>query len=119
MDVSQASGITTAENIDKLTFILEQTNLHTREKSDAQLATDNLENLPDKKLKEIEKTLNNEAASLNFDLSFQVHKKSGKVLVKIIDKHSHKVIKEIPPESFLDFLSKFEETLGILFDKKT
>ncbi len=69
------------------------------------------------RLKEIEKELNNVAASLNFDLNFQIHKDSGKIYVKIIDKNSHKVIKEIPPESTLDFLSKFEKMIGILFDK--
>ena len=69
------------------------------------------------KLKEIENELNNVAASLNFDLNFQIHKDSGKIYVKIIDKNSHKVIREIPPESTLDFLSKFEKMIGILFDK--
>jgi flagellar protein FlaG len=70
-------------------------------------------------VKKIEEKLNNIAASMNFELDFQIHKKTGKIFVKVVDKHSHKVIKEIPPENILDFLSKFEETLGKIFDRIT
>jgi flagellar protein FlaG len=70
-------------------------------------------------LHKMEKELNNIAASMNFELDFHIHKKTGRIFVKVLDKHSHKVIKEIPPENILDFLSKFEETLGKIFDKRT
>ncbi len=76
-------------------------------------------NLNEKDLKKLEKAFNNTAASLNFDLKFKIHKDTGEVQVKIIDKNTHKVIKEIPSESFLNFLKKFDEMLGVLFDKKS
>jgi flagellar protein FlaG len=73
----------------------------------------------EKEVKAITEKLENTAASLNFDLDFQVHKKTGKIFVKVVDKNTHKVIKEIPSESMLDFLSKFEDAIGALFDGKS
>ncbi len=73
----------------------------------------------EQEIKKITRKLNNIAASLNFDLDFKIHKETGKIFVKVIDKDTHKIIKEIPPKSMLDFLSKFEEAVGALFDKKS
>ena len=80
---------------------------------------ENNKQFDEKEIKKITEDLNNAAASLNFSLNFQIHKKTGKLFVKVIDKNTHKVIKEIPSKSLLDFLSKFEEAVGALFDDKT
>ncbi len=77
-------------------------------------------NLPDKKeIEKIENKLNNVAASLNFQIEFKQHKGTKKFYVEIVDKNTKKIIREIPPEQILDFLSKFEKMLGILFDRRT
>jgi flagellar protein FlaG len=80
---------------------------------------ENNKQFDEKEIKKMTENLNNAAASLNFSLNFQIHKKTGKLFVKVIDKNTHKVIKEIPSKSLLDFLSKFEEAVGALFDDKT
>jgi len=80
---------------------------------------ENNKQFDEKEIKKMAENLNNAAASLNFSLNFQIHKKTGKLFVKVIDKNTHKVIKEIPSKSLLDFLSKFEEAVGALFDDKT
>ena len=80
---------------------------------------ENNKQFDEKEIKKMTEDLNNAAASLNFSLNFQIHKKTGKLFVKVIDKNTHKVIKEIPSKSLLDFLSKFEEAVGALFDDKT
>ena len=73
----------------------------------------------EKEVKKITEKLNNTAASLNFSLNFQIHKKTGKIFVKVIDKNTNKVIREIPSKKMLDFLSKFEDAVGVLFDKRS
>ena len=75
--------------------------------------------LNDKELKKLETKINNVAASLNFEIEFQIHKKSKKFYVKIVDKNTNKVIREIPPEQLLDFYANFEKMLGILFNGRS
>ncbi len=72
-----------------------------------------------KELKKLEEKINNVTASLNFQIEFQLHKDSKKFFVKIIDKKTKKVIREIPPEQLLEFYANFEKMLGLLFNGRS
>lgn len=54
----------------------------------------------------------------NVGLEFSVHDASGRTIVKVVDKETKELIREIPPEDILDFAAKMQEMIGILFDKK-
>ena len=54
----------------------------------------------------------------NTSLSFERHEKLDRTMVKVIDQQTDEVIKEIPPEEFLDMISSMLEFAGILIDKK-
>lgn len=75
--------------------------------------------LDEEDFKKLEDKINNITTSLNFEIEFQVHKSSKKYFVKIVDKNTKKVIREIPPEQLLDFYANFEKMLGLLFNRRT
>ncbi len=52
------------------------------------------------------------------ELSFSVHEKTKQILVKIVDKQTKEVIKEIPPEKILDMIASMCEAAGIFVDEK-
>lgn len=54
----------------------------------------------------------------NIDLSFSVHKASGKIIVTVINENTGEVIREIPSSELLDLAAKLEETIGLMLDKK-
>lgn len=54
----------------------------------------------------------------NSEAVFGIHEKTNRVTIKIIDKESKKVIKELPPEKTLDMIAKVWEMAGILVDEK-
>ncbi|MCZ8523606.1 MULTISPECIES: flagellar protein FlaG [Paenibacillus] len=54
----------------------------------------------------------------NTSLDFSIHEKTKQIMVKVLDKESGQVIREIPPEKNLDFLAKLWEMAGILVDEK-
>ncbi|MBP7059204.1 MAG: flagellar protein FlaG [Lachnospiraceae bacterium] len=54
----------------------------------------------------------------NTEAIFGIHEKTNRVMIKIIDKDTHKVIKEFPPEKTLDLIAKAWELAGILVDEK-
>ena len=49
---------------------------------------------------------------------FGIHEGTNRVTIKIVDKDTKEVIKELPPEKTLDMIAKAWELAGILVDEK-
>ena len=60
----------------------------------------------------------NKSLTTNTEAVFGIHDKTQRVMIKIIDKDTKKVVKEFPPEKTLDMLVKMWEMAGILVDEK-
>ncbi len=54
----------------------------------------------------------------NSEAVFGVHEDTHRVTIKIIDKDTKKVLKELPPEKTLDMIARVWEMAGILIDEK-
>lgn len=54
----------------------------------------------------------------NSEAVFGIHEGTNRITIKIVDKTSKKVIKELPPEKTLDMIAKVWEMAGILVDEK-
>ena len=54
----------------------------------------------------------------NSEAVFGIHEKTNRVTIKIVDKDTKKVIKELPPEKTLDMIAKVWEMAGIVVDEK-
>lgn len=51
-------------------------------------------------------------------IHFSEHEETGRTMVKVIDKETEELIREIPPEDLLNVIAKLDEMIGILFDEK-
>lgn len=49
---------------------------------------------------------------------FGIHEATNRVTIKIVDKETKEVIKELPPEKTLDMIAKAWELAGILVDER-
>ena len=63
------------------------------------------------------KELNELMSKINCNLEFQYHKEVNMMSVRMLDKKTHEVIKEVPPEEMLDQMAKAREWLGAFLDK--
>ena len=54
----------------------------------------------------------------NRRLDFQVDKETQRIVVKVIDTETDKVIKEIPPEQLVQLAAKIQEMVGLLVDEE-
>lgn len=54
----------------------------------------------------------------NSEALFGIHEKTNRVTIKIVDKETKEVIKELPPEKTLDMIAKAWEMAGLLVDEK-
>lgn len=54
----------------------------------------------------------------NKRLQFHLNEEIDRVVVKVIDGQTDKVIKEIPPAEVQRLIARIEETIGLLFDQR-
>lgn len=55
---------------------------------------------------------------LKTQFDVKVHEGTGRTVVRLIDKQTEEVVKEIPPEKMLDVLASIWDSAGILVDRK-
>lgn len=60
----------------------------------------------------------NSSTSNNSEAVYGIHEGTNRVTIKIVDKDTKKVIKELPPEKTLDMIARVWEMAGILIDEK-
>jgi flagellar protein FlaG len=99
---------------------LDQVDLRTRDQIDSQnqdqqkQAKGTEQALP-AMLKDLESKINK---MQEVGMVFSQYKDSGKMIVKVVERGTNKVIREIPSEEFLNLVEKMDQMIGILFDKK-
>ena len=52
------------------------------------------------------------------ELNFSVHKASGRIIVTVLNEATGEKIREIPSEDLLNLAAKFDEMIGLIFDRK-
>jgi len=80
------------------------------EKQDPQKQKEKLDDAVDK--------LNKTSMIFDRSLRFQVHEATRETMVSVVDMSNDKVIREIPSKEVLDLVSKMQDYLGLIFDKK-
>lgn len=85
--------------------------------ADRKQLTDDQKNVNLDKLK---KVMEQAVASLPHysDAKFGIHEKTNRIVIKLVDRETQEVIKEIPPEKTLDLLAKRMELEGVLVDER-
>ncbi len=75
------------------------------------------EPMDEKSVSYMTKELNELMSKINCNLEFQYHKEVNMMSVRMLDKKTHEVLKEVPPEEMLDQMAKAREWLGAFLDK--
>ena len=75
------------------------------------------EPMDEKSVSYMTKELNELMSKINCNLEFQYHKEVNMMSVRMLDKKTHEVLKEVPPEDMLDQMAKAREWLGAFLDK--
>ena len=53
----------------------------------------------------------------NVRLDYSIHKESGTVIARVVEKDTGRVVREIPNEEILDLVASFDQLNGILFNR--
>ena len=65
-----------------------------------------------KAMEELNKNMSNSVAQ------FGIHEGTNRITIKIVDKETKEVIKELPPEKTLDMIAKAWEMAGLMVDER-
>lgn len=69
-------------------------------------------------LEEAIEALENTCSFFNKRLKLTVNRRIDRVIVKVIDRKTDKVIKEIPSEEIQNMVARIRETIGLLIDEQ-
>lgn len=62
--------------------------------------------------------VNKQVVAYDRHFEISVHKATKRIMVKVVDSTNNELIREIPPEKFLDMIAKFCEMAGLAVDKR-
>lgn len=68
-------------------------------------------------VKRTAEALEDYAKSMKRNLKIQVHGPTGNIMVKVISEKDGRVIREIPPEEWLNLAAKMKDMAGVLLNK--
>lgn len=110
-EVSANSTVQVAERVDKTTSVVE----NAQSKGQSNNSTEQEQPSNEQIKKAVEKLNKN---MTNSEAVFGIHEETNRVTIKIVDKDTKEVIKELPPEKTLDMIAKAWELAGILVDER-
>ncbi len=110
---SATSSVQAAEQVDRTTSVVE----NAQEKGQSENGEQGKEQQSNfeqirKAVEKLNKNLSNSEAV------FGIHEDTNRVTIKIVDKSTKEVLKELPPEKTLDMIAKVWELAGMLIDER-
>ena len=109
---SANSSVQAAERVDQTTTVVE----NSQEKGQADNGEQGKEQPTAEQVRKTVEKLNRNLQ--NSEVMFGIHEDTNRVTIKIVDKSTKEVIRELPPEKTLDMIAKVWELAGILVDEK-
>ncbi len=110
-EVSADSTVQAAERVDKTTSVVENAQSKGQNNSSTEQEQPSNEQIK-KAVEQLNKNMRNSEAV------FGIHEGTNRVTIKLVDKDTKEVIKELPPEKTLDMIAKAWELAGILVDER-
>lgn len=111
--VEQTENVGISNNIAKATVTLDT------KQTSGEGTGSNAQQDQDKQNAQIKKAIDDiNKKAMNSEAIFGIHEATNRVTIKIVDKDTKKVIKELPPEKTLDMIAKVWEMAGLMVDEK-
>ena len=111
------ANVQAADKIDQTTAVVENAQGKAQNNTSADANGEQQQPVTNEQIKKAVEKLNKSMMS-HSEAVFGIHEATNRVTIKIIDKDTKKVIKELPPEKTLDMIAKVWELAGILVDEK-
>ncbi len=125
MDIKAISGTQASINMNSQNVeALDRKQIQKVQQEDQQNQTKQIQdqqevkNIPQDVLKKAVENMNKKFEMLNSQLKVEVDEDTGIRVVKIVDKETKEVVRQIPPEVMLKIAKYLDEVAGLLFNEK-
>lgn len=88
-----------------------------RAESVSDAVTEEAVDLSDTILDELLDAINRNLSAVDKRLQFLVHESSGRVQLRVLERGTDEVIREVPSEKLLDLVGRIHELIGLLVDE--
>lgn len=78
----------------------------------------NVPSISEQRLNDLIERGNKVLQRLDTRLQWSVHEESNQLIVKVMDTQTNEVLREIPPEKYLDLVYNLCEQVGLFLDEK-
>ncbi|WP_432662705.1 flagellar protein FlaG [Wukongibacter baidiensis] len=95
-----------------------QVNQQSESGSNQKASALNNEKLSEKTIKEVIDNTNKKLVATDRKFEFSINEETEDIIVKVINKETDEVIREIPSEKILDMVAKMMELAGLFIDEK-
>jgi len=69
------------------------------------------------KARELTEALSQLFRAFDLELRFTIHKATREIIARVVNRQTGEVIREIPPEKFLDLVARLRELVGVFVDE--
>ena len=111
------ANVKAADKIDQTTTVVENAKGKEQDNTSSNQSNDQQQQITNEQIKKAVEKLNKSMIS-HSEAVFGIHEATNRITIKIVDKDTKEVIKELPPEKTLDMIAKVWEMAGILVDEK-
>ena len=111
------ANVNAADKLDQTTAVVENAQSKDQNNTSTDANSEQQQQVTNEQIKKAVEKLNKNMMS-HSEAVFGIHEATNRITIKIIDKDTKKVIKELPPEKTLDMIAKVWEMAGILVDEK-
>ncbi|WP_456464748.1 flagellar protein FlaG [Persephonella sp.] len=125
MDIKAISGTQASINMNSQNVeALDRKQIQKVQQEDQQNQTKQIQdqqevkNIPQDVLKKAVENMNKKFEMLNSQLKVEVDEDTGIRVIKIVDKETKEVVRQIPPEVMLKIAKYLDEVAGLLFNEK-
>ncbi|WP_457636326.1 flagellar protein FlaG [Persephonella sp.] len=125
MDIKAISGTQASINMNSQNVeALDKKQIQKVQQEDQQNQTKQIQdqqevkNIPQDVLKKAVENMNKKFEMLNSQLKVEVDEDTGIRVIKIVDKETKEVVRQIPPEVMLKIAKYLDEVAGLLFNEK-
>lgn len=112
---SESAAVQAAEKVDKTVSVVD--NAQGKGQSGSQDQGKGQQTATNEQIKKAVEQINKNMMA-HSEAVFGIHEGTNRVTIKIVDKSTKEVIRELPPEKTLDMIAKVWEMAGILVDER-
>ena len=114
---AESASVQAAEKVDKTINVVENAQGKGQSAGQDQGKGQSQQTVTNEQIRKAVEQINKNIIS-NSEAVFGIHEGTNRVTIKIVDKSTKEVIKELPPEKTLDMIAKVWEMAGILVDER-